>query len=1217
VAARDIPGASWNAMSAAAMLALGVCAVLPTCRGAIAAEPPVLSASEIDYPPFCSVDRQGGATGFSVDLLRAALKAMNRDVSFRTGMWSEVKGWLERGEVAVLPLVGRTPEREAAFDFTFSYMTLHGAIVVRDGTSGIRGLEDLRGRQVAVMKGDNAEEFLRREDRGITLVPTATFQDALRELSRGRHDAVVIQRLVAMRLIQETGLPGLRIVGGPVPGFQQDFCFAVREGDKDMLALLNEGLSLVIADGTYRTLHTKWFAALELPSNRRIVIGGDRNYPPFEYLDGRGRPTGFNTELTRAIAREMELDVEIRLGPWNEIRQALAAGEIDAVQGMLHSASRDALYDFSATHVRHQYVGVTRKGGGAPPAAMGELRGRKIVVQRGDIMEESLAEHGIEEGVSLTGTQAEALQELSQGLHDVALVSRRTARLCIDQRSLTNLVVGRRPLAVLDYGYAALPGQKALLAEIDEGLKGLQASGEYRRIYERWMGVYDEDPPLSVLLRYVGMTAGPLLLILCVAFAWSWSLRRLVLRRTRELRESEQHFRNLADTGQALIWTSDTGGRRDYFNRTWLEFTGRTREQELGDGWIEAVHPEDVRLCTESFAGAFARREGFSRVYRLRRRDGEYRWIQDDGTPRYDSGGAFLGHIGHGLDVTEARRASERIEHLNRVLRAIRDINQLIVRESQLDALIRSACGLLVQYRSYRGALIVLTDPSGRVASYAQAGMDAVFAPLAERLDRGELPPCCERARNSDALFTDLDTASTCGPCPISGDCMGRGVMCVGLAHAGTTFGYLAVACDEGIARDGEEHDLIIEVAGDLGYAMNGIAAEIRHAKLQAQLLQSQKMESVGRLAGGVAHDFNNMLQTILGYSEMALEKCGSDGELRDDLREIQTAARRSADLTRQLLAFARKQTVAPRVMDLNDEISGMLKMLRRLLGENIHLAWAPGASLGMVRMDPSQVDQILANLTVNARDAIEGIGRLTIETQNVTLDQDYCATHAEATAGDHVMLAVGDDGCGMDRETLDKIFDPFFTTKDVDKGTGLGLATVYGIVRQNNGHIAVYSEPGKGTTFKIYLPRCAGEQDAEESEAVADRLPGGRETVLLVEDEASVCAITRANLEALGYTVMAAQSPAQAIRLGGEFQGVIDLLLTDVVMPGMNGRDMARHLMKQRPGLPCIFMSGYTANVVAHHGILDDDVDFLAKPFTRETLAVKVREVLDRRKTP
>ncbi len=387
--------------------------------------------------------------------------------------------------------------------------------------------------------------------------------------------------------------------------------------------------------------------------------------------------------------------------------------------------------------------------------------------------------------------------------------------------------------------------------------------------------------------------------------------------------------------------------------------------------------------------------------------------------------------------------------------------------------------------------------------------------------------------------------------------------------------------------------------------------AEIQHDKLEVQLRQAQKMEAVGRLAGGVAHDFNNMLQIILGCTELVMNATAADDPRRDDLTEAISAARRSADLTRQLLAFARKQTISPRVLDLNDAVDDILKMLRRLIGEDIDLLWQPAAGLWLVNLDPSQLDQILANLAINARDAIAGVGKLTIETGKAEIDEAYCQAHPDAIPGAYVMLAVSDTGCGMDKETQARIFEPFFTTKELGKGTGLGLATVYGIVRQNNGFITVYSEPGKGTTFGIYLPRHAALADETETAPRPANIATGTETVLLAEDEAPLLYLARRTLEGLGYTVLAAAGPGEALRLAAEFPGEIHLLLTDVVMPGMSGRDLRDRLSATRPAMKCLFMSGYTANAIAHRGVLDKGLHFLQKPFSRQVFATKLREVL------
>ncbi|MEI6670243.1 MAG: PAS domain S-box protein [Acidobacteriota bacterium] len=392
----------------------------------------------------------------------------------------------------------------------------------------------------------------------------------------------------------------------------------------------------------------------------------------------------------------------------------------------------------------------------------------------------------------------------------------------------------------------------------------------------------------------------------------------------------------------------------------------------------------------------------------------------------------------------------------------------------------------------------------------------------------------------------------------------------------------------------------------------NKQAEEIR-ASLEGQLQQAQKMESVGRLAGGVAHDFNNMLGVILGHTEIAIDQVDPAQPLRASLDEIHKAAKRSTDLTRQLLAFARKQTVTPRVIDLNETVAGTLSMLRRLIGEDIRLTWHPGAGLWPVKIDPSQLDQILANLCVNARDAIAGVGTITIATRNDAFDDDRSAGVPGMVFGDYVVVEVADDGCGMDVETLDHIFEPFFTTKGVGQGTGLGLASVYGAVKQNGGSVDVRSTPGSGTTFTIYLPRTSDTAKFSDAEHAAGPAVRGHETILLVEDEPSILNLTTMVLTRQGYNVLAASTPGEAIRLADEHAGRIHLLMTDVVMPEMSGRTLTKQLLSARPDVKCLFMSGYTADVIAHRGVMDAGVSFLQKPFSIAAVAAKVRETLDR----
>jgi PAS domain S-box-containing protein len=402
--------------------------------------------------------------------------------------------------------------------------------------------------------------------------------------------------------------------------------------------------------------------------------------------------------------------------------------------------------------------------------------------------------------------------------------------------------------------------------------------------------------------------------------------------------------------------------------------------------------------------------------------------------------------------------------------------------------------------------------------------------------------------------------------------------------------------------------DLLIVVMTDISEQKQAALAQ---EKLQEQLLQAQKMESVGRLAGGVAHDFNNMLTAILGHTELAMRACSPEDAILADLKIIESAAHRSADLVRQLLAFARKQAVNPKVLDLNDCVAGLLKMLVRLIGEDIDLVWKPDYDVWPIKIDPSQIDQILANLCVNARDAIAGVGKITIGTKNISFDDEYCSLNPTIIPGEYVQLSVSDNGSGMEREVLEHIFEPFFTTKELGKGTGLGLSTVYGITKQNQGFVDVASEPGKGTSFKIYLPRFTAMTVPQETEKKEKAPKGCGQLVLLVEDEKVILNVGQAMLEQLGYRVLSASSPGEALQQAKAQTEKIELLITDVIMPEMNGRDLARILVDIIPGLKCLFTSGYTSDIIAHHGVLDEKINFIQKPFSFTELAVKVSEVL------
>lgn len=1243
---------------------------------------PILSACEYDYPPFCLVDPEGTVNGYSIELMRAALAAMGREATFRTGIWTDVKSWLLSGQIQALPLVARTQEREATMDFTFPYMSLHGAIVVRKETTGISKLSDLTGRKVGVMRGDNVEEFLLRTKIKMDLQSVPTFEVALRDLSEGRNDAVVILQLVAIRLIQEMGLKNLRIINDPIEGFSQDFCFAVKEGDRDTLALLNEGLALVTADGTSRHLHAKWFAALELPYHRGIVVGGDDDYPPFEYLDENGKPAGYNVEITQAIARELGLSIEIRLAPWNQIIKGLEKGEIDVIQGMFYSPERDAKFDFSQPHAVNHCVSVTRKGSGVPPATLEELSGNSIVVQHGDIMHDYLVENHVTAQITALESQKDALVELAGGKYDCALVARLSALFWIDKLGLDNLVVGQNPLLSPEYCYAVPNNQRPLLAHFSEGLKVIENTGEYRHIYEKWMGVYEyRRPSLTAILKDVAVYIVPFLFILLASITWTWSLRKQVAHRTEALRHSADQFRSIIEGAPEAIFIQ-TRFLFSYMNSSAYRLLGaESPDQLLGTLVVDRVRPEMRSIIQErmeklnsgkksvpTMEEIWLRLDGkeipvevsavpisyegedgalvFMRDLRERKLRDEERarllhilesslneiYVFDSNTLKFEYvNQAALSNLGYPLDVmytmTPVDLKPEFTEEsfrlgitplLNHELKQLifKTVHQradgsqypvevhlqLVVLEGQrvfLAVIVDITDRQKTEYERDRlmaaieqaSETIFITDPDGFFQYVNPAFVTATGYTRDEVI--GKTPSILKSGKHDPSFYLSLwDTISN------------------GRTWSGRIINKRK---DGSLCTDETTISPVFDPAGTICNYVTVKRDITDHLRLEEQFRQAQKMDSVGRLAGGVAHDFNNNLQVILGYTAFALKNTQPDQPLHQDLKEVEKAALHSANLTRQLLAFARKQTVAPEVLDLNDTVEGMLKMLRRLIGEDIDLAWIPGPSLWMVKIDPSQIDQIMANLCVNSRDAISGNGKVTIETRNITLVENSFPGQVGFTPGDYVMLAVSDDGCGMDTETLEKVFEPFFTTKEVGQGTGLGLATVYGIVKQNNGYINVYSEIGQGTTFKLYLPRHHGEV-ARTQEADMEIIPQGKgETILLVEDEASILMFARRILTGAGYNVLAANTPISALRIAEEHSGPIQLLVTDVVMPEMNGRELARRLQNSIPDLKCLFISGYTSNVIVHRGILDEGTQFLQKPFTIMDFATKVREELDR----
>ncbi len=641
-----------------------------------------------------------------------------------------------------------------------------------------------------------------------------------------------------------------------------------------------------------------------------------------------------------------------------------------------------------------------------------------------------------------------------------------------------------------------------------------------------------------------------------------------------KLRYSEERFRSLYDEAPVGYHELDAEGRIVRINRRELEMLGYAAEEMLGQPVWRFVDEEDTEKRVKAkLAGELPPNKGVDRTYR--RKDGTtVETLIDDMIVR-DREGRITGIRSIVQDITERKHAEEALRESEAFIHAVLESLPIGIAVNTVDPAVRFQYMNDNFLRIYRTTREKLTGPD--------AFWDAVYEDpeFREKIKKKVLDDCAtgDPARMA---WTDI---------PITRK--GEGTRFISAANIPLP-----------------DRQLMISMVWDV---TDRRRAEEEREKLQMQLLQAQKMESLGRLAGGVAHDFNNMLGVIIGQAELASLRVDPAGPVHHGLQEILNASHRSADIVRQLLAFARKQTISPKVLDLNETVQGMIRMLQRLIGEDIKLCWIPGNDLWPVRMDATQINQILANLVVNSRDAIDGVGTITLETDNAVFDEVYCQKFEGVAPGEYVLLAVTDTGCGMDPGIMENLFDPFFTTKEQGKGTGLGLATVYGIVKQNNGFIDVFSEPGQGTTFKIYIPRHLSEPgDVLTEEATTGPLTG-TETILVVEDEEELLEIFRVRLEGMGYRVMAARTPEEALSLAEKYPDEIHLLLTDVVMPEMNGRELMERLRLLRPTLRCVFMSGYTADVIAHRGVLDEGISFLQKPFSSTDMARRVREALDR----
>jgi len=641
-----------------------------------------------------------------------------------------------------------------------------------------------------------------------------------------------------------------------------------------------------------------------------------------------------------------------------------------------------------------------------------------------------------------------------------------------------------------------------------------------------------------------------------------------IVRRERaeeSLRESEEAYRQIVEQANDIIYKTDAQGRFRFCSPMVTEVLGYSSDELTNGHYLDLVRPD----CREEVRQFYVRqfRERVPNTYHefpALRKDGQEVLIGQKVRLVIERG-QLVGFQAVARDMTEHRRTEEAVRQMTEYRNLFQLANDAIL---VLDA--------------DDGAVLDVNDKACEV--YDIPRTEFIGRKVHELTKDADLATRCLSQMRLEDKFKEFETV-----------------------HLRSDGSELHLLISPSLIEY-QGHRAILSINRDITETKR---AEAERLQLEQQLRQSQKLDSIGQLAGGIAHDFNNLLTAITGYSDLTLRRLEADSPIRSNVEEIKKAGLRAASLTRQLLAFSRQQILQPMLLDLNFVVADMDKMLRRLIGEDIDLLTIFEPKLAQVKADPGQMEQVIMNLVVNARDAVRGGGKITIETGHAYLDEAYTNSHFSVEPGHYVRLVISDTGCGMDAETMKHIFEPFFTTKEVGKGTGLGLSTVYGIVKQSGGNIWVYSEVDKGTTFKVFLPQAHQVAKTEEAREEVE-LPRGHETILLVEDEEVVRNLAREVLQQQGYQVIVATDGIDGLRACKEFSGSVDLTITDVVMPFMSGRELASELQTWRPEMKMLFMSGYTDDAIVRHGILDEHLSFIQKPFTPDALVLKAREVLD-----
>ncbi len=921
----------------------------------------------------------------------------------------------------------------------------------------------------------------------------------------------------------------------------------------------------------------------EPPRRAPLVVVSDDNYPPYLFRDASGKVRGILTDQWALWEQKTGVKVDLKAMDWSEAQRLMREGRADVIDTIFFTEERAKVYDFTSPYANIEvpvYAHKTLGGISDIPS----LKGFTIGVKAGDAVIDYLTRRGIDSLKEYPSYEAIILAAKSQEIK-VFSVDQPAAVYYLYKHGIADEFRQSFVLYTGQFHRAVHKNRSDLLRLVQDGFHKISRR-EYRAIDQKWMG---SPFLLKVIIRQWGAwILGGLAVILALAMG-NVLLGRRVRAKTSELRTALEGLRQSLAARQkseealreshALLLLFMRHSPICAFIKEVTATESRTLmasdnyQQMIGIPGSEMVGKTMEELFPPEFAAKISADD------RAVVTKGEVLQLDEEMNGRYyvtvkfpiaQKGKTLL--AGYTIDITERKRIEQALDTAMERYNLLAKQNRIVTWSLDVHGLYTSLGAETIDTTERRPDNLV--NKTYFYELHPEEGREEFKAKVLGYVKRGE-------------SFRNL------------------------VHPVMTESGGITWFSSSGIPMR-DDRGNILGAWGTSTDITDLKRAEEEKVVLQKQLTDAQKLESIGRLAGGVAHDFNNMLQAILGFTEIALREVSPGQSLHNNLVEIKKAVQRSTNLTNQLQTFACTQTVAPKALNINEVVEGISGMLCRLIGKDIHLEWKPGRDIGTVMMGSGQIDQIVANLCVNARDAIGKSGHIAIATANVEITPAKASQISGVTPGAYVLLSIRDDGSGMSPDVRDRVFEPFFTTKPFGKGIGLGLATVYGIVKQNGGNIRVDSAPGKGTVFQIYLPRCAGEQAASEPLAYAGvEAPAAHATILLVDDDETILRTTRLILENLGYQVLATASPKAALQLFEEHINQVDLLIVDVIMPDMNGPEMVRQMLKRHPKLKHLFMSGYTANLLAEQGVGENSINFIQKPFSLKTLAQKVQEIL------